>query len=99
MLVLRSGKITLAVILGGQRSRIFYVGLLVSAFVIPLILVVFDSDFDPWILLVTLAIPAAIAPVRTVLTAEVGGEFNQALVSTARLHFLIGILFSLGLVL
>ena len=95
----RSGKITLAVIIGVQKSRILYIVLLVTAFVTPLILVISDSAFGYEILLVLLAIPSAVRPARTVLTAEVGREFNQALVSTARLHFLIGILFSIGLLL
>jgi len=81
------GKNTLAVKLGAKASRVQYVALLVAPFVLAL-----------WLgtLWPLLALPAALPPLRTVLTQE-GAALNRGLGQTARLQILYSILLAAGL--
>jgi 1,4-dihydroxy-2-naphthoate octaprenyltransferase len=88
-----SGKRTLAVKLGDGRSRMVYVLLLLVPFALGALLGV----YRPLTLLVLLAVPLAIAPVRTVRSGETGPALITALGQTGRLQMAFGIAFTVGL--
>jgi 1,4-dihydroxy-2-naphthoate octaprenyltransferase len=81
------GKNTLAVKLGAKATRAQYVALLAAAFAFAVQLGTL------WPLL---ALPAAVPPLRTVLTQE-GAALNPGLGQTARLQLLYSILLAAGL--
>jgi 1,4-dihydroxy-2-naphthoate octaprenyltransferase len=81
------GKNTLAVKLGAKASRGQYVALVLAPFVLALWL------GTHWPLL---ALPAALPPLRTVLTQE-GAALNRGLGQTARLQILFSVLLAAGL--
>ena len=89
------GKRTLAVLLGEQRTRYAYTGLLAVAFV----LVVLIGTARPWALIALLALPLALPPVRTVLTGGRGPVLIGALKGTGQLTLAMGVLLGLGLAL
>lgn len=91
-----AGKRTLAVRLGRGRTRVEYGVLLAIAFGVPLALWLRGS------LSVAALLPYATASLAwrtlgTVLTSEDGPALNGALVDTARLHGLFGLLFAAGI--
>jgi 1,4-dihydroxy-2-naphthoate octaprenyltransferase len=89
------GKRTLAVLLGEQRTRIAYAGLVVVAFgLIGLI-----GLARPWALLGLLALPLAVPPVRTVLRGGRGPVLIGALKGTGQLTLVTGVLLAVGLAL
>jgi 1,4-dihydroxy-2-naphthoate octaprenyltransferase len=92
----RAGKRTLAVMIGARATRAEYALLVVGAFLAPPLLWL-GGLTGPWVLLAWLAAPLAIAPLRTMLTAE-GRALNPALKGTARLHLIFGLLLALGMV-
>ncbi|HEU5301821.1 MAG TPA: 1,4-dihydroxy-2-naphthoate polyprenyltransferase [Acidimicrobiia bacterium] len=88
-----TGKRTLAVRLGAARTRALYVACIVGAF-----LAVIPAALDaPWALLALLAIPLAVVPARVVLLARDAPALVGALVATARLEVLVGVLLAVGL--
>jgi 1,4-dihydroxy-2-naphthoate octaprenyltransferase len=89
------GKRTLAVLLGENRTRVAYVGLLVVAFAV----VVAIGVTRPWALLGLLALPLALAPVRTVTSGGRGPVLIGALKGTGQLTLATGVLFGIGLAL
>jgi 1,4-dihydroxy-2-naphthoate octaprenyltransferase len=89
------GKRTLAVLLGEQRTRTAYTGLLVVAFVV----VVLIGLSRPWALLGLLALPLAVPPVRTVLSGGRGPVLIGALKGTGQLTLATGVLLGIGLAL
>ncbi|WP_448615467.1 1,4-dihydroxy-2-naphthoate polyprenyltransferase [Modestobacter sp. URMC 112] len=89
------GKRTLAVLLGEQRTRLFFTGLVVLAFV----LVALIGAARPWALLALLALPLAVPPVRVVLRGGRGPVLIGALQTTGRLTLVTGVLLALGLAL
>jgi 1,4-dihydroxy-2-naphthoate octaprenyltransferase len=89
------GKRTLAVLLGEQRTRVAYTGLLVVAFV----LIAVIGSARPWALLGLLAAPLAVPPVRLVLRGGRGPVLIGALKATGRLTLVTGVLFAVGLAL
>jgi len=89
------GKRTLAVLLGEQRTRTAYVGLLAVAFG----LVVAIGVARPWALLGLLALPLALPPVRTVLGGGRGPVLIGALKGTGQLTLATGVLLGIGLAL
>jgi 1,4-dihydroxy-2-naphthoate octaprenyltransferase len=89
------GKRTLAVRLGDQRTRWFYVGLIVSAFV----LVVAAASDRTWVALALLAVPLAAQPVKRVLDGAQGPDLIGVLGETGRLQLVFGALATVGLVL
>ncbi len=89
------GKQTLAVRLGDQRTRWFYVLLIATAFVLSAIAAVWQVP----VLLGFLALPLAIRPARTVLGRAVGPALISVLGETGRLQLVWGLLVTLGLVL
>jgi 1,4-dihydroxy-2-naphthoate octaprenyltransferase len=89
------GKRTLAVLIGEQRTRVFFSALVVGAFV----LIAFIGAARPWALLALLALPLAVPPVRVVLRGGRGPVLVGALQSTGQLTLVTGVLFALGLAL
>jgi 1,4-dihydroxy-2-naphthoate octaprenyltransferase len=90
-----SGKRTLAVRLGDQRTRILYVALLVGAVVaVPL---VSGLGQRPAGALALIAIPFAQRPVTAVLSGARGPALIPVLIATGRIQLIFGTLFALGL--
>lgn len=88
-----TGKRTLAVRLGPARTRALYVACVGGAF-LAVIPVALDA---PWALLALLAIPLAVVPTRVVLVARDAPALVGALVATARLEVVVGMLLAVGL--
>ncbi|MEU4516308.1 1,4-dihydroxy-2-naphthoate polyprenyltransferase [Nonomuraea wenchangensis] len=91
----QSGKRTLAVVLGAQRTRALYVACQVLPFVVALAMTV----VTPWAALVLLAAPLAVPPIRTVLGRAVGPALIAVLQQTGKLQMAYGLLFAVGLAL
>jgi 1,4-dihydroxy-2-naphthoate polyprenyltransferase len=89
------GKRTLAVLLGEHRTRIAYTGLLAVAFAV----IVGIGLARPWALLGLLALPLALAPVRTVTSGGRGPVLIGALKGTGQLTLATGVLLAIGLAL
>ena len=90
-----AGKRTLAVRLGGGRTRWFYVALVVGAFV----LAGLACAWRPPAAIAALAIPLAIPPVRAVLGGATGPALIAVLGGTGRLQLAYGAAFAAGLAL
>lgn len=90
-----AGKRTMAVVLGDPRTRVLYSACLLLPFAAALALV----PWRPFAALAVLAIPLALAPVRTVHTGAAGPALIDTLRQTGRLQLAFGALFTAGLVL
>jgi len=90
-----AGKVTLAVRLGRSGARAEYLGLLAAAYLTPALLAL-SGRAGAWALLPLLTAPLAVAESRRVLRED-GPSLNAALLGTARLHALFGLLFATGL--
>ncbi len=90
-----SGKRTLAVRLGDARSRTAYVAMLLLPFAIAAVIAV--TVPRPLGLLTLLALPLAVAPVRTVRGGASGRALITALGQTGRLQLAFGVAFAIGL--
>ena len=90
-----AGKYTLAVYLGRRLARTEFVVVVGGAYLAAAGLWLL-GDFSGWVLLSWLSVPVAIAPAGVVLATADGPALNEALRSTARLHFVFGILLALG---
>lgn len=88
-----SGKVTLAVRLGAPRTRRLYVGLIALAFV----MVLASGLVHTPAVLGLLALPLAVAPVRSVLERARGRALIAVLGQTGRLQLALGLLWGLGL--
>jgi 1,4-dihydroxy-2-naphthoate polyprenyltransferase len=89
------GKRTLAVRMGDGATRIFYVGLLVGAFVaIPLVAGLGDRPAGA---LALIAVVLAQKPVTQVLSGARGRALIPVLAATGRVQLVYGVLFALGL--
>jgi 1,4-dihydroxy-2-naphthoate polyprenyltransferase len=89
------GKRTLAVRLGEQRTRWFYVGLIGAAFVLSAV----GAFWRVPVLLGLVAVPLAIRPVRAVLGGASGAALIPVLGETGRLQLAWGLLVTVGLAL
>ena len=87
------GKRTLAVRLGDRRTRWLYTALIAAAFVVVPIV----SIDRPWALLGLLALPAAVGPVRSVLSGASGGALIAVLSATGRVQLVFGAFAAIGL--
>jgi 1,4-dihydroxy-2-naphthoate octaprenyltransferase len=87
------GKRTLAVRLGDRRTRWFYLLLVGAAFV----LTVVAAGWRPPVLLGLVALPFAVAPVRSVLGGAGGPALIPVLGATGRLQLIWGALVTVGL--
>ncbi len=92
----KAGKRTLAVIFGERFARSEYAVLVIGAFVL-LPLAWMWGGASPFTMLAWLTAPMALNLIDTV-NRERGRVLNKALVGTARLHLIFGVLFALGLV-
>ena len=90
-----AGKYTLAVYLGRRLARTEFVVVVAGAYLAAAGLWIL-GDFSGWVLLSWLSVPVAIVPGGAVLARTDGPALNEALRSTARLHFVFGILLALG---
>lgn len=90
-----SGKKTLAVRLGNERTRIFYVVLIVAGITLGALV----SLTSPWCLLVLAAFVPAARPVRAVWNGAGGRDLIPVLEQTGRTQLVFGVLLCAGLVL
>ncbi len=88
-----TGKRTLAVVLGDQRTRALYIGCIAVPFCVALVL----APTRPLTLLALAALPLALAPVRQVRDGASGRSLIVALGQTGRLELAYGALLTLGL--
>jgi 1,4-dihydroxy-2-naphthoate octaprenyltransferase len=91
-----AGKMTLAVRLGEQGTRVEYLLLLAGAYLSPLLMWL-AGVASPWVLVAWVSLPLVVPTVRLVLR-ENGRVLNQALAGTAQLELVYGLLLSLGLI-
>jgi 1,4-dihydroxy-2-naphthoate octaprenyltransferase len=89
------GKKTLAVRLGDQRTRWFYVVLIGAAFVLSAVAALWRVP----VLLGLAAIPLAIGPIRSVLRGASGAALIPVLGATGKLQLAWGLLVTIGLTL
>ena len=89
----RTGKRTLAVVLGDRRTRALYVGCVGVPFCVAAAL----APISPLSLLALAAVPFALPPVREVLQGATGRGLIVALGQTGRLQLAYGALLTLGL--
>jgi 1,4-dihydroxy-2-naphthoate polyprenyltransferase len=88
-----TGKRTLAVRLGAPAARRMFVACYVGSFAS----VVIIGISQPWALLGLLALPLAVAPVRTILTRSDPPSLVQVLVATSKVEVVVAVLVSVGL--
>ncbi|MGP9694007.1 1,4-dihydroxy-2-naphthoate polyprenyltransferase [Brachybacterium sp. AOP25-B2-12] len=90
-----AGKHTLAVRLGDRRTRLLYAACLV----VPFVLLVPVAVHHWPVVLVLLAVPFAVAPVRAVLRGAAGRDLIPVLGATGRVELVLSVLVLAGLVL
>src|ERR1019366_8820265 len=88
-----TGKRTLAVILGDNRTRTLYI----AAVLVPFAAAVAMAPARPLTLLTLAALPLALAPIRSVRAGAAGPALIAALGMTGRLQLAFGALLSIGL--
>jgi 1,4-dihydroxy-2-naphthoate octaprenyltransferase len=88
-----TGKRTLAVVLGDQRTRALYVACVLVPFAVAAAL----APVAPLCLIALAAVPLAIGPVRLVRSGVAGRALIAALGQTGRLQLAFGALLTLGL--
>jgi 1,4-dihydroxy-2-naphthoate octaprenyltransferase len=93
----KTGKNTLAVMLGARAARTGYISLLAGAYAIPVFLWIF-SLISGWIMLPLISMPMAIPIIRIIYLSE-GPALNRALAMTANLSLVFSLLLSMGLTL
>ena len=94
----RTGKRTLAVVIGPQATRLEYGVLLIVAYATPVLL--WGSGMvSPWVFLSFLTIPLAARLLRAIHRTDDGAFLNRTLAGTANLDLLFSILLALGLIL
>jgi 1,4-dihydroxy-2-naphthoate octaprenyltransferase len=93
----KTGKNTLAVMLGARAARTGYISLLAGAYAIPVFLWIF-SLISGWIMLPLISVPMAIPIIRIIYLSE-GPALNRALAMTANLSLVFSLLLSMGLTL
>ena len=94
----KTGKRTLAVMIGARATRLEYGALLVVSYAVPLLFWLARWS-SAWVLLSWLTLPLAVRLVRTIYGTSEGPALNKALAGTANLDLLFGLLFAVGLVL
>jgi 1,4-dihydroxy-2-naphthoate polyprenyltransferase len=88
-----SGKRTLAVRLGDARARAMYLAFLLVPFLVAAVI----AAWRPFSLLMFLALPLAIPPVRAVRSGVSGRDLIATLGQTGRLQLAFGVAFTVGL--
>ncbi len=94
----RTGKRTLAVMIGERGSRLEYLLLLGTAYAIPFVLWLGERQ-SAWLTLPSLSLPLAVSLMRFIWKSAGGPALNQALASTASLALIYSLLLAAGLVL
>ncbi len=94
----RAGKRTLAVRLGRERTRALYAGMVLAAFVAPLVPWL-GGSLTAWLLLSWLAAPVAVPLARTVREHSDGPSLNRALAGTGMLQLVFSLLLAAGVLL
>lgn len=94
----RSGKRTLAVLLGARGTRVEYAMLLTTAYAIPILFWAIGWS-SSWVLVSWLTLPLALRLFQTIYQTGEGPILNNALAGTAKLDLLFSLLFAVGLVL
>jgi 1,4-dihydroxy-2-naphthoate octaprenyltransferase len=94
----KTGKRTLAVLIGPEATRIEYCVLVIAAYVVPLLMLA-SGTASAWVLLPLLSIPLSVRLVHTIYRTIEGAPLNRALAGTASLDLLFSVLFSIGLIL
>jgi 1,4-dihydroxy-2-naphthoate polyprenyltransferase len=89
----RAGKRTLAVRIGRARSKLLYVATIGAAFLVAQVPWLTGKQ-SPWLLLVLISLPIAVAPARRVYTSSDGPSLNRALVQTGGLLLSFSVLLS-----
>lgn len=93
----KAGKYTLAVMIGKRWTKIEYLTLLVSAYIIPVILFL-SNVVSGWVVLLPIvSLPMAIYLIYDVQHST-GVALNQTLAGTARLSLVFSLLLSIGLI-
>jgi 1,4-dihydroxy-2-naphthoate octaprenyltransferase len=93
----KSGKNTLAVMMGARATRIVYISLLAGAYAVPVFLCL-SSLTSRWIVLPLISVPMALFIIRMIYVTE-GPALNRALAMTANLSLGYSLLLSMGLIL
>jgi 1,4-dihydroxy-2-naphthoate octaprenyltransferase len=88
-----AGKRTLAVRLGDAHSRMAYVVTLL----VPFLCAAAIAIYRPFTLLVVLAVPLALVPVRSVRAGATGPALIKVLGETGRVQLAFGLMFAIGL--
>lgn len=88
-----SGKVTLAVRLGDERTRLLFAAFLLLPFVVLIVLAV----TRPWVLIALAALPLAVLAVRPVRAKVVGRELIPVLEATGKTQLVYGVLLAVGL--
>jgi 1,4-dihydroxy-2-naphthoate octaprenyltransferase len=91
----QSGKRTLAVRLGDARSRVTYIAMLLLPFVLAAVTTVVVGR--PFGLLMLLALPLSVPPVKAVRGGATGPALIATLGQTGRLQLAFGLAFTIGL--
>jgi 1,4-dihydroxy-2-naphthoate octaprenyltransferase len=91
----RAGKLTLAVRIGDGPTRVYYLVLLLLAYLVPTLLWGLHMA-SAWVLLPWVSLPLALR-LAARMRHERGLSLNGCLVHTARLEVVFGLLFALGL--
>jgi 1,4-dihydroxy-2-naphthoate octaprenyltransferase len=92
----RAGKRTLAVRLGRERTRALYAGMLVAAYLLPVLV---NGSLSAWVLLPVLTVPLAVRLIGVVREHIDGPTLNQALARTAMLELAFCVLLAAGILL
>jgi 1,4-dihydroxy-2-naphthoate octaprenyltransferase len=92
----KSGKRTLAVMLGRRGTLIEYTALIVLAYAVPVVLIFFGGPPSFLILLPLLTLPMGIGLVQAMYT-QIGPALNKVLAETARLSLIFSALFAIGI--
>ncbi len=90
-----ANKRTLAVRLGRRGALLQYLGQLMISYLVP-VFIYYQFAASPWVLLPWISLPLAVKNWRAVQVEE-GRALNAVLVATAKLVFVFGLLFALGL--
>ncbi len=93
----QAGKITLAVMMGPDNTRIEYSLLCTLAYLSPIMMWI--NGWSPWIFISFLSMPLAAVLIRKIFMIESGPEMNKLLAQTAQLTLLHSVLFAIGLIL
>lgn len=93
---LRSGRRTLAAVMGRERSRLVYGALMLLPFVVLLLLAM---NGKRGALLGWVALPFSVSLIRRLHRSQPGPQLNLLLAGTAQAGFTVGLLLSIGLLL